>query len=149
VFLSEKATNEAIQNQKIKEGSVIVIRQSGPKGAPGMPEMLKPTGLIMGAGLGDKVALITDGRFSGGTHGFVVGHVTPEAYVGGTIGLIEDGGVIRIDAEKNLLEVDLSDEELNKRRSAWSTPKNKVKGFLKKYRHTVSSASQGCVTDEF
>jgi len=149
IFESEKETNEAIQNQEIKAGSVIVIRQSGPKGAPGMPEMLKPTGLIMGAGLGEKVALITDGRFSGGTHGFVVGHITPEAYVGGTIGLIKDGDIIKIDAENNLIEVKLTDDEIAERRKAWSAPQTKVTGFLRKYRHTVSSASDGCVTDEF
>jgi len=148
IFESEKATNLAIQNQEIKAGSVIVIRHSGPKGAPGMPEMLKPTGLIMGAGLGDKVALITDGRFSGGTHGFVVGHITPEAYVGGTIGLIKNGDIIKIDAANNILEVKLSEEEIKQRRKEWEKPKSTIKGFLRKYRHTVSSASEGCVTDE-
>lgn len=149
IFESEKETNKAIQAQKIKPGSVIVIRHSGPKGAPGMPEMLKPTGLIMGAGLGKSVALITDGRFSGGTHGFVVGHVTPEAYVGGVIGLIKNGDVIKIDVENNLIEVALSESEIEGRRAQWKKPKDNVKGLLKKYRHTVSSASEGCVTDEF
>jgi len=149
IFESEKEANTAIQNKEIKAGSVVVIRQSGPKGAPGMPEMLKPTGLIMGAGLGDNVALITDGRFSGGTHGFVVGHISPEAYVGGTIGLIKNGDIITIDAENNLLEVKLTDEELAQRRKEWSPKHDNVKGFLRKYRHTVSSASDGCVTDEF
>jgi len=148
IFESEKETNAAIKNKEIKEGSVIVIRNSGPKGAPGMPEMLKPTGLIMGAGLGKSVALITDGRFSGGTHGFVVGHITPEAYVGGTIGLITNGDIIIIDAENNKLEVKLSQEELEKRKTNWKKPVDNVKGILKKYRHTVSSASEGCVTDE-
>jgi len=147
VFESEVETNEAIQARKIQAGSVIVIRQSGPKGAPGMPEMLKPTGLLMGAGLGKEVALITDGRFSGGTHGFVVGHITPEAYNGGTIGLLEDGDIITIDATKNTIDVNLSDAELQARREKWTRPEKKLTGFLKKYRYTVSSASEGCVTD--
>ena len=147
VFDSEAETNTAIQNREIEAGSVIVIRQSGPKGAPGMPEMLKPTGLLMGAGLGKSVALITDGRFSGGTHGFVVGHITPEAYNGGAIGLIEDGDIITIDARKNRIDVNLSDEELAKRRESYSKPQKPLTGFLKKYRYTVASASEGCVTD--
>ena len=149
IFNSEKETNQAIQDGKIKAGSVIVIRYSGPKGAPGMPEMLKPTGLIMGAGLGDKVALITDGRFSGGTHGFVVGHITPEAYRGGLIGLIQDGDIVKIDVESNSIEALLSEDEIALRKEQWEAPQDKVTGFLKKYRHTVSSASNGCVTDEF
>jgi len=149
IFNSEKETNQAIQDGKIKAGSVIVIRYSGPKGAPGMPEMLKPTGLIMGAGLGDKVALITDGRFSGGTHGFVVGHITPEAYRGGLIGLIQDGDIIKIDVESNSIEALLSEDEIAQRKEQWEAPQDKITGFLKKYRHTVSSASNGCVTDEF
>ena len=148
VFNSEAETNEAIQNREIKAGSVIVIRHSGPKGAPGMPEMLKPTGLLMGAGLGKSVALITDGRFSGGTHGFVVGHITPEAYNGGTIGLLEDGDIITIDARNNTINVSLTEEELEQRRKNWKRPEKKLTGFLKKYRHTVSSASKGGVTDE-
>jgi dihydroxy-acid dehydratase len=148
VFESEDETNAAIQARKIESGSVIVIRQSGPKGAPGMPEMLKPTGLLMGAGLGKEVALITDGRFSGGTHGFVVGHITPEAYNGGMIGLIKDGDIITIDAENNSIDVNLSDAEISERRKNWKRPNKKLTGFLKKYRHTVSSASKGCVTDE-
>jgi len=148
VFDSEEETNAAIQNQEIQEGSVIVIRHSGPKGAPGMPEMLKPTGLLMGAGLGKSVALITDGRFSGGTHGFVVGHITPEAYNGGAIGLLEDGDIITIDARNNTINVNLSDAALEERRKKWNRPEKKLTGFLRKYRHTVSSASQGCVTDE-
>ncbi|MFT4533246.1 MAG: dihydroxy-acid dehydratase [Saprospiraceae bacterium] len=147
VFESEDETNEAIQARKIKAGSVIVIRQSGPKGAPGMPEMLKPTGLLMGAGLGKEVALITDGRFSGGTHGFVVGHITPEGYNGGMIGLLEDGDIITIDADKNTIDVSLSDIEIKERRKNWKRPEKKLTGFLKKYRHTVSSASEGCITD--
>lgn len=147
VFESEDETNTAIQERKIEAGSVIVIRQSGPKGAPGMPEMLKPTGLLMGAGLGKEVALITDGRFSGGTHGFVVGHITPEAYNGGMIGLLEDGDIITIDAENNTIDVNLSDSEIEERRKNWKQPNKKLTGFLKKYRYTVSSASEGCITD--
>ncbi len=149
VFDSEKEANQAINDRRIQSGQVIVIRYAGPKGGPGMPEMLKPTGLIMGAKLGDKVALITDGRFSGGTHGFVVGHITPEAYMGGTIALLEDGDIIKIDAEKNLIEVQLSDDVLMERKKAWSAPDKPETGLLKKYRYTVSSASEGCVTDEF
>ncbi|MBK9733737.1 MAG: dihydroxy-acid dehydratase [Saprospiraceae bacterium] len=146
VYNSEEAANQGIQNKEIKEGDVIVIRYCGPKGGPGMPEMLKPTSLIMGAGLGKGVALITDGRFSGGTHGFVVGHITPESYEGGNIALLEDGDIITIDAVNNILSCDVSDEELTRRRSNWSRPKEELKGFLKKYRATVSSASLGCIT---
>ena len=150
VYNSEKETNAAILNNEVQEGEVIVIRYSGPKGAPGMPEMLKPTSLIMGAGLGKKVALITDGRFSGGTHGFVVGHICPEAETGGMLAFIENGDIINIDADNNKLSVDLSDEELAKRKTLWKKPeKNFTNGILKKYYHTVSSASEGCVTDEF
>lgn len=134
--------------KEVKKGEVIVIRQSGPKGAPGMPEMLKPTGAVMGAGLGNDVALITDGRFSGGSHGFVVGHITPESQEGGPLALIKNGDIIRIDAINNLLEVKLSDEELAQRRKAWAQPAYKAtKGILKKYINSVSSASEGCVTD--
>ncbi len=149
VFESEQECNTAIQNSEIKAGQVIVIRYCGPKGGPGMPEMLKPTSLIMGAKLGDDVALITDGRFSGGTHGFVVGHITPEAYDGGNIGLLQNGDIVTIDAIENKLFVDLSDSELEKRRKAWQRPERPASGVLKKYRYTVSSASEGCVTDEF
>jgi len=150
VFDGEDAANAAINNKQIQPGEVIVIRYSGPKGAPGMPEMLKPTSAIMGQGLGDKVALITDGRFSGGTHGFVVGHITPEAQVGGPIGLVEDGDTILIDAVNNKLEVQIPDEELARRRSEWTAPQPGYQnGLLKKYAKTVSSASEGCVTDEF
>ncbi|MGB3144833.1 MAG: dihydroxy-acid dehydratase, partial [Maribacter sp.] len=135
---------------EVKKGDVVVIRYEGPKGGPGMPEMLKPTAAIMGAGLGKEVALITDGRFSGGTHGFVVGHVSPEAQDGGTIGLLKNGDIITIDAEKNEISVNLSDEEITSRRKEWKQPDLKVKkGSLYKYARTVSSASQGCVTDEF
>ena len=122
----------------------------GPKGGPGMPEMLKPTAGIMGAGLGKDVALITDGRFSGGTHGFVVGHITPEAQVGGNIAIVKDGDKISIDAEKNIITLHLSDDELIRRRKKWKKQPLKVtKGSLFKYANMVSSASLGCVTDEF
>lgn len=135
--------------EEVQPGEVIVIRSSGPKGAPGMPEMLKPTGAVMGAGLGKSVALITDGRFSGGSHGFVVGHITPEAFEGGTIGLIENGDIITIDAVNNRLDVKLSDEELAARRAKWNKPEPKhKKGILFKYVQCVKSASEGCVTDE-
>jgi dihydroxy-acid dehydratase len=146
VYESEEAANQGIQNKEIKEGDVIVIRYCGPKGGPGMPEMLKPTSLIMGAGLGKSVALITDGRFSGGTHGFVVGHITPEAYDGGNIALVKDGDIITIDAVNNDLSADVSEEEFASRKAAWKKPDAPLKGFLKKYRQTVASASDGCIT---
>ena len=131
----------------VKKGDVIVIRYSGPKGAPGMPEMLKPTGAVMGAGLGKDVALITDGRFSGGSHGFVVGHITPEASEGGMIGLLKDGDIITIDATNNRIDVALSDEEIKLRKSKWTKPAYKATtGVLKKFIDTVSTASTGCVT---
>lgn len=150
VFNSEYEANDGISEGKVKKGDVVVIRYEGPKGGPGMPEMLKPTAAIMGANLGKDVALITDGRFSGGTHGFVVGHITPEAQEGGLIALVEDGDVISIDAEENKISVDLSSEEIRKRRDNWKAPDLKIsKGVLYKYARTVSSASQGCVTDEF
>ncbi len=149
VFDGEDAANEAIKRKEIQAGEVIVIRYCGPKGGPGMPEMLKPTSAIMGEGLGDKVALITDGRFSGGTHGFVVGHITPEAQVGGPIALIEDGDIITIDAIHNRLEVQLSEAELAARSTQWQPrPLPVARGYLRKYAFTVSSASEGCVTDE-
>ncbi len=136
--------------EEVQKGEVIVIRYSGPKGAPGMPEMLKPTSAVMGAGLGKDVALITDGRFSGGSHGFVVGHITPEAQEGGPIGLIKNGDIIRIDATTNTLEVKISDEEMESRRKAWKKPAYKAQnGVLKKYILSVKSATEGCVTDEF
>ncbi len=134
---------------EVQKGEVIVIRYSGPKGAPGMPEMLKPTSAVIGAGLGKDVALITDGRFSGGSHGFVVGHITPEASEGGLIGLLKNGDRITIDAVNNRLEVDLTEEEIAKRRESWNNPTGKkLTGMLKKYVQTVASASEGCVTDE-
>ena len=149
VFNSEPEANQAIVDGKIEAGNVIVIRSSGPKGAPGMPEMLKPTSAIMGAGLGGQVALITDGRFSGGTHGFVVGHITPEAQVGGMIGLLEDGDKITIDAIKNNIHAHLSDEEISERKNKFQAPPSSATtGVLRKYSKTVSSASEGCVTDE-
>ncbi|WP_422860069.1 dihydroxy-acid dehydratase [Flagellimonas sp. S174] len=148
VFDGEFEANDGIRNGKVKKGDVVVIRYEGPKGGPGMPEMLKPTAAIMGAGLGKDVALITDGRFSGGTHGFVVGHIAPEAQDGGVIALVEEGDVITIDAEKNSMSVSISDEELEKRRKKWTQPPLKVnKGSLYKYAKIVSSASEGCVTD--
>ncbi len=150
VFDGEFEANAGIKEGLVKKGDVVVIRYEGPKGGPGMPEMLKPTAAIMGAGLGKEVALITDGRFSGGTHGFVVGHITPEAQEGGNIALLEDGDRITIDAKKNTISVALSSDELVKRKAKWKQPQLKVsKGSLYKYAKTVASASEGCVTDEF
>ena len=147
VFHSEEDALQAILDGKIQAGNVVVIRYEGPKGAPGMREMLSPTGAIMGKGLGADVALITDGRFSGGSHGFVVGHVTPEAAVGGTIALIEDGDTIVIDAENRRIDLAVSDAELAIRKKAWKRPPSPVKsGALAKYRNEVSSASEGAVT---
>ena len=146
VFEDEYQAIEGI-SKNVKKGEVIVIRNSGPKGAPGMPEMLKPTGAVMGAGLGKDVALITDGRFSGGSHGFVVGHITPESSEGGLIGLIKNGDIITIDAVNNRLDVDLSEEEITKRRKSWVKPDNKVtSGILKKFQERVKTASEGCIT---
>lgn len=150
VFNSEYDANDGIREGKVVKGDVVVIRYEGPKGGPGMPEMLKPTAAIMGAGFGKDVALITDGRFSGGTHGFVVGHISPEAQDGGTIALIEDGDVIVIDAKTNTINVEVSNEVLAKRKAQWVAPPLKfTKGVLYKYARSVSSAAQGCVTDEF
>jgi dihydroxy-acid dehydratase len=150
VFDGEQEANDGIGAGRVERGDVVVIRYVGPRGGPGMPEMLKPTSMIMGAGLGKSVALITDGRFSGGTHGFVVGHITPEAQSGGAIGLIQDGDIIRIDALNNSINVNLSEEELNERKSNWNAPEPKhKKGILYKYAKTVSTASEGCVTDKF
>lgn len=148
VYNSEDAVNKGLEANEVKAGEVIVIRYVGPKGGPGMPEMLKPTALLMGLGLGNECALITDGRFSGGTHGFVVGHITPEAIEGGTIGLIENGDIVRIDAVNRILEVKLSEEELAKRRATWTKPAYRATaGVLYKYLKSVASASEGCVTD--
>jgi len=147
VFQSEESALQAILDNKIVAGDVIVIRFEGPKGAPGMREMLSPTGAIMGKGLGSDVALITDGRFSGGSHGFVVGHISPEAAVGGPIALLEDGDALLIDAEKKQINVDVSEQEMAERRAAWQRPKSSVQGgALAKYRAEVSSASEGAVT---
>ncbi|OOV17512.1 dihydroxy-acid dehydratase [Flavobacterium sp. LM4] len=149
VFEGEKDVIRGIQAGEVKPGNVVIIRYCGPKGGPGMSEMLKPTSAIMGAGLGSTVALITDGRFSGGSHGFVVGHVTPEAYEGGGIALIENGDVITIDAINNTINMKVSDEELAKRKANWKRPENGIKqGVLLKYMRSVSSASEGCVTDK-
>ena len=150
VFDSEEDANSGIKNGIVQAGDVVVIRYVGPKGGPGMPEMLKPTAAIIGAGLGNEVALITDGRFSGGTHGFVVGHITPEAQVGGAIALIKNGDEISIDASENKINVNLTDQEIIDRKNNWSQPKIKASnGSLFKYANIVSSASKGCVTDEF
>jgi dihydroxy-acid dehydratase len=149
VFDGEKKLIEGLSSGKVKAGDVVVIKNEGPKGAPGMPEMLKPTGAIIGAGLGKSVALITDGRFSGGTHGFVVGHVTPEAFEGGLIGFVEDDDIIEIDAVNNKLTLKVPDEEIAKRRANWKQPELKAKnGVLYKYAKLVKDASEGCVTDE-
>jgi len=149
VFDGEKDLIAGLASGRVKSGDVVVIKNEGPKGAPGMPEMLKPTSAIIGAGLGKSVALITDGRFSGGTHGFVVGHITPEAYEGGLIGLVEDDDTIVIDAVNNTISLLVPDEVIAQRRAAWQKPALKVtKGVLYKYAKTVSDAASGCVTDE-
>ena len=148
VFDSEQEANDGIKNGLVKKGNVVVIRYVGPKGGPGMPEMLKPTSAIMGCGLGKEVALITDGRFSGGTHGFVVGHICPEAQDGGNIALIKNNDNIIIDAITNSISLDISEEELTKRKNNWIKPELKFKnGILYKYCKNVSNASKGCVTD--
>jgi dihydroxy-acid dehydratase len=149
VFDGEKELIAGIENKRVKPGDVVVIRYVGPKGAPGMPEMLKPTSAIIGAGLGKSVALITDGRFSGGTHGFVVGHITPEAHEGGTIALVKDDDLIELDAVHNKITLKISDAELAQRKKNWKQPALKVtKGILFKYAKHVKSAAEGCVTDE-
>ena len=149
VFNGEFQANKAISDGLVNKGDVVVIRYEGPKGGPGMPEMLKPTAAIMGAGLGNSVALITDGRFSGGTHGFVVGHIVPEAQEGGPIALLNNGDLITIDAELNNISVNLSEEEFKLRKLKWTKPDYKFKsGVLYKYIKNVSDASDGCVTDE-
>jgi len=147
LFDSEETAMEGIMKGKINEGDVLIIRYEGPKGGPGMREMLGPTSAIMGKGLGDKVAFLTDGRFSGGTHGFVVGHISPEAYEGGPLALVRDGDSINIDASSNQVNVSISDKELKERRDSWKCPKkNQETGVLGKYRSLVTSASQGAVT---
>ena len=150
VYDGEQAANTGIINREVERGDVVVIRYVGPKGGPGMPEMLKPTSLIMGAGLGKSVALITDGRFSGGTHGFVVGHITPEAQNGGLIGVVETGDTISISAEDNSITLKVSEEEIVARKAKWQQPALKHnKGILFKYARSVASASEGCVTDKY
>jgi dihydroxy-acid dehydratase len=150
VFNSEEEGMAAILEKKITEGDVVVIRFEGPQGGPGMREMLKPTSAIMGQGLGDKVAFITDGRFSGGTHGFVVGHISPEAEMGGPIALIQDGDEITIDANADILSLNISDDEMKKRSESWKNPNSSPKnGVLAKYKKTVQSASKGAITDYF
>ena len=149
VYDSEEAMLKALEDKLIMKGDVVVIRYEGPKGGPGMPEMLTPTSALMGAGLGADVAMITDGRFSGGSHGFIIGHVVPEAQEGGPIALISDGDVITLDAEKNTITVDLTSDELEQRRTNWKMPPYKAsRGTLYKYIKNVTSASEGCVTDE-
>lgn len=148
VFDGEKQFIKGIEDRVIREGDVVVIKNEGPKGAPGMPEMLKPTSALMGSGLGKNVALITDGRFSGGTHGFVVGHITPEAFDGGLIGLVKDNDIIEIDSENNTINLMIPEEELQNRKAGFTQPDYKVKsGVLYKYAKLVSDASQGCITD--
>ncbi len=149
VFDSEEEMLKALQENQITKGDVIIIRYEGPKGGPGMPEMLTPTSAIMGAGLGNDVALLTDGRFSGGSHGFIVGHITPEAQEGGPIALVRNGDKITIDAEQKIIQMHVNDAELSERRKKWKMPAYKsTKGTLFKYIKTVKSASEGCVTDE-
>ena len=147
VFNSERETMNAIMAKKIKHGDVVVIRYEGPKGGPGMQEMLAPTGALIGQGLGETVGLITDGRFSGGTWGMVVGHVSPEAYVGGMIAYVNDGDVITIDVDQRELRVDIPDAELAQRKQLWTTPEPRYKrGVMAKYARGVSSASEGAIT---
>jgi len=149
VYDSEELMLAALERKEIAKGDVVVIRYEGPQGGPGMPEMLTPTSAIMGAGLGSDVAMLTDGRFSGGSHGFIVGHVVPEAQQGGPIALIHNGDLITIDAETNRIDVALSDAELASRKAAWVMPPYKAtRGTLYKFIKTVKSASEGCVTDE-
>ncbi len=149
VFDSEEEMLEALEQKQIGKGDVVIIRYEGPKGGPGMPEMLTPTSAIMGAGLGDDVALMTDGRFSGGSHGFIVGHITPEAQEGGPLALVENGDRVTIDAEQKRIDMDVSDQELARRREAWTAPRLKyTRGTLARYIRTVRPASMGCVTDE-
>ncbi len=151
MYDSEPLMMQGLENKEIKAGDVVIIRYEGPTGGPGLPEMLTPTSAIMGAGLGDDVALLTDGRFSGGTHGFCIGHITPEAQVGGPIALVKTGDPIRIDANKDKRTIDvlISDEEWEKRRQEWSPPPlRSTAGTLFKYIQCVATASEGCVTDE-
>lgn len=150
VFNTEEAATEAVMSGDIKEGDVLVIRYIGPKGGPGMPEMLSVSGILVGKGLGEKVALLTDGRFSGGTHGLVIGHVAPEAQVGGPIALLEEGDTVTIDTVKQTISIDdVSEEDMEERRKKWVAPPLLKRGVLGKYAHNVSSASKGAVTDDF
>lgn len=149
VFNDEESATAAVMNGEIQEGDVLVIRYEGPKGGPGMPEMLSISGILVGKGLGESVALLTDGRFSGGTHGLVVGHIAPEAQVGGPIALLEDGDMVTVDSEAQELSVALSEGELSTRKLAWQAPPLLKKGTLAKYSRLVSSASKGAVTDLF
>ncbi len=149
VYDSEELMLKALEDNQIEKGDVVVIRYEGPKGGPGMPEMLTPTSAIMGAGLGNDVAMITDGRFSGGSHGFIIGHIVPEAQEGGPIALIKTGDNITIDAQNNFINVDLTDDELQQRKADWEMPPYRAtRGTLYKYIKNVKSASEGCVTDE-
>jgi dihydroxy-acid dehydratase len=149
VYDCEEDMLHALERKEIVKGDVVIIRYEGPKGGPGMPEMLTPTSAIMGAGLGQDVALLTDGRFSGGSHGFIVGHIVPEAQEGGPIALVQNGDIITLDAEKKEINVDVSPEEMAKRKAAWVMPPYKAtRGTLYKYIKNVKTASEGCVTDE-
>jgi len=149
VYDSEEDMLTALERKEISKGDVIVIRYEGPKGGPGMPEMLTPTSAIVGAGLGKDVALLTDGRFSGGSHGFIVGHIVPEAQEGGPLALVENGDIITIDAQENILSVVVTDDEMVGRRARWTMPPYKAtRGTLYKYIKNVKDASEGCVTDE-
>ncbi|MGY8768382.1 MAG: dihydroxy-acid dehydratase [Pirellulales bacterium] len=149
VFDSEELMLKALEDKKIEKGQVVIIRYEGPKGGPGMPEMLTPTSAIMGAGLGSDVALLTDGRFSGGSHGFIVGHITPEAQDGGPIALVQNGDIVTVDADNNVMDLEVSEDEMAKRKAAWTAPAFKAtRGTLYKYIKNVKSASEGCVTDE-
>ncbi|GAE93463.1 dihydroxy-acid dehydratase [Gracilibacillus boraciitolerans JCM 21714] len=147
VFNNEDEATNAVMNNEINEGDVLVIRYVGPKGGPGMPEMLSISAILVGKGLGQSVALLTDGRFSGGTHGLVVGHISPEAQSGGPIAFLEEGDMVTIDSEQKELSMDVSEEELAKRRAKWQAPELYKRGILGKYAHNVSCASQGAVTD--
>jgi dihydroxy-acid dehydratase len=149
VFDTEEEATEAVLTNEVVAGDVLIIRYEGPKGGPGMPEMLSLSSIIVGKGLGESVALLTDGRFSGGTHGLVVGHITPEAQVGGPIALVKSGDLITVDSDNRELHLHVSDEELAERRLTWSAPPLRKRGVLGKYARTVSCASQGAVTDAF
>ena len=149
VFDSEEDMLAALEQKKILKGDVVIIRYEGPKGGPGMPEMLTPTSAIMGAGLGSDVALLTDGRFSGGSHGFIVGHITPEAQEGGPFALVQTGDIVTVDAQSRRIDANVTEEEFANRKKSWKAPPLKAtRGTLYKYIKNVKSASEGCVTDE-